>query len=97
MDIGIALPTLESRFTDHDRPVLMSGIQALVRVLLEQRHLDRLAGRNTAGLVTGYRGSPLGGLDRDLWHRQTLLDANEIKFQPGLNEDMAATMLWGSQ
>lgn len=99
MDIGIApdAPTLESRFTQHDRPVLMSGIQALVRVLLEQRHLDRLAGRNTAGLVTGYRGSPLGGLDRELWHRQKMLDANEIKFQPGLNEDMAATMLWGSQ
>ncbi|MSP05164.1 MAG: indolepyruvate ferredoxin oxidoreductase family protein [Acetobacteraceae bacterium] len=96
MDIGIA-PNLESRFTEHDRPVLLSGIQALVRVLLEQRHLDRLAGRNTAGLVTGYRGSPLGGLDRELWHRQAYLDANEIKFQPGLNEDMAATMLWGSQ
>ena len=96
MDIGIA-PTLESRFTEHDRPVLMSGIQALVRVLLEQRHLDRLARRNTAGLVTGYRGSPLGGLDRELWHRQSLLDAHDIKFQPGLNEDMAATMLWGSQ
>ena len=96
MDIGIA-PTLESRFTEHDRPVLLSGIQALVRVLLEQRHLDRLAGRSTAGLVTGYRGSPLGGLDRELWHRQAMLDANEIKFQPGLNEDMAATMLWGSQ
>ena len=96
MDIGIA-PTLESRFTEHDRPVLLSGIQALVRVLLEQRHLDRQAGRSTAGLVTGYRGSPLGGLDRELWHRQAFLDSHDIKFQPGLNEDMAATMLWGSQ
>jgi len=96
MDIGIA-PTLESRFTDHDQPVLLSGIQALVRVLLEQKRLDQTAGRNTAGLVTGYRGSPLGGLDRELWHRQAMLDASGIKFQPGLNEDMAATMLWGSQ
>jgi len=103
MDIGIAsplppdAPDLETRFHAYDRPVLLSGIQALVRVLLEQRRLDRAEGRSTAGLVTGYRGSPLGGLDREMWHRQKLLDAEDIKFQPGLNEDMAATMLWGSQ
>ena len=99
MDIGLGhgTTTLESRFTDLDTPVLLSGIQALVRVLLEQARLDRAAGLNTGGLVSGYRGSPLGGLDRELWHRQTLLAAHNIRFQPGVNEDLAATMLYGTQ
>jgi indolepyruvate ferredoxin oxidoreductase len=99
MDIGLAHPplTLESRFVELDRPVLLSGVQALVRVLLEQARLDRAAGRHTGGLVSGYRGSPLGGLDLELWRRQKLLAGHEIRFQPGLNEDMAATMLWGTQ
>ena len=99
MDIGLGhtATTLESRFTDLDTPVLLSGIQALVRVLLEQARLDRAAGLNTGGLVSGYRGSPLGGLDRELWHRQTLLAAQNIRFQPGVNEDLAATMLYGTQ
>ncbi len=100
MDIGLgrlADLTLESRFTDLDRPVLLSGVQALVRVLLEQKRLDRAAGRRTAGLISGYRGSPLGGLDQELWRRQALLSANDVRFQPGLNEDLAATMLWGTQ
>ncbi|HET6182872.1 MAG TPA: indolepyruvate ferredoxin oxidoreductase family protein [Acetobacteraceae bacterium] len=100
MDIGLGRLTdltLESRFTDLDRPVLLSGIQALVRVLLEQQRLDREAGRHTAGLVSGYRGSPLGGLDQELWRQQKLLGQHDIRFQPGLNEDLAATMLWGAQ
>lgn len=99
MDIGLARPetTLDSRFVDLDQPVLLSGIQALVRVLLEQSRLDRVAGHRTAGLVSGYRGSPLGGLDRELWRRQKLIDAHDIRFQPGVNEDLAATMLFGTQ
>ena len=98
MDIGFApTTTLESRYADHDRPVLLSGTQALVRVLLEQARLDREAGLHTGGLVSGYRGSPLGGLDQELWRRATLLDAAGVRFQPGLNEDLAATMLWGTQ
>jgi indolepyruvate ferredoxin oxidoreductase len=94
---GVMPVGLESRFVDHDVPVLLSGIQALVRVLLEQSRIDRIAGRHTAGLVSGYRGSPLGGLDQELWHRAKLLEAHSIRFQPGLNEDLAATMLWGAQ
>ena len=99
MDTGInfSAVTLESRFTDFDTPVLLTGIQALVRVLLEQKRLDLLAGLNTGGFVSGYRGSPLGGLDRELWKRQKLLESHNIQFQPGLNEDMAATMIYGTQ
>jgi indolepyruvate ferredoxin oxidoreductase len=99
MDVGLARAaiTLESRFVDLDTPVLLSGVQALVRVLLEQARLDRAAGRRTAGLVSGYRGSPLGGLDQELWRRQKLLTAHDVRFQPGVNEDLAATMLWGAQ
>ncbi len=98
MDIGFAATTtLDSRYTDLDRPVLLSGVQALVRVLLEQARLDRAAGLSTGGLVSGYRGSPLGGVDQELWRREALLTAHNIRFQPGLNEDLAATMLWGAQ
>jgi len=99
MDVGLAHAaiTLESRFVDLDTPVLLSGVQALVRLLLEQARLDRAAGHRTGGLVSGYRGSPLGGLDQELWRRQKLLTAHDIRFQPGLNEDLAATMLWGAQ
>jgi indolepyruvate ferredoxin oxidoreductase len=95
--LGAKAITLESRFVDLDAPVLLSGVQALVRVLLEQARLDRAAGLNTGGLVSGYRGSPLGGLDRELWRRQAMLAPHNIRFQPGVNEDLAATMLYGTQ
>lgn len=99
MDIGFAPSTtgLESRFLDFDRPVLLSGIQALVRLVLEQSRADRAAGLNTGGLVSGYRGSPLGGLDQELWRHKKLLAAHDIRFEPGVNEDLAATMLMGTQ
>ena len=99
MDIGLgrAAATLESRFVDLDHPVLLTGIQALVRLLLEQARLDRAAGLHTGALVSGYRGSPLGGLDQELWRRAKLLAAHDIHFQPGVNEDLAATMLMGTQ
>ncbi len=99
MDVSLGTPpiTLDSRYAELDSPVLLTGIQALVRVLLEQARLDRAAGLNTGGLVSGYRGSPLGGLDQELWRREKLLTAHGIKFQPGLNEDLAVTMLSGSQ
>ncbi|HEX6999227.1 MAG TPA: indolepyruvate ferredoxin oxidoreductase family protein [Gammaproteobacteria bacterium] len=77
--------------------VYITGLQALVRVLLTQHYRDRRAGLRTAGFVSGYRGSPLGGLDRELWRAQPYLDAAHVKFQPGLNEDLAATSIWGSQ
>jgi indolepyruvate ferredoxin oxidoreductase len=77
--------------------LFITGLQALVRLLLAQHQRDVRAGLNTAGFVSGYRGSPLGGLDKELWRAQPFLDAAGIRFQPGLNEDLAATSIWGSQ
>lgn len=88
---------LDESYVRHDGVVFMTGLQALVRVLLVQHRLDAAAGLNTAGFVSGYRGSPLGGLDRELWRAQRHLDAANIRFEPGLNEDLAATSIWGSQ
>ncbi|MYN28701.1 indolepyruvate ferredoxin oxidoreductase family protein [Duganella levis] len=75
----------------------LSGIQALVLLPMLQRQRDRAAGLNTAGLVSGYRGSPLGAYDQQLWKAEKQLQAHDIVFQPGLNEDLAATALWGAQ
>jgi indolepyruvate ferredoxin oxidoreductase len=77
--------------------VYLTGVQALVRLLILQRQRDKAAGLNTAGFVSGYRGSPLGGLDQALWKAEKFLDRANVKFQPGLNEDLAATSIWGSQ
>jgi len=77
--------------------LFITGLQALVRLLLAQNKRDARAGLRTAGFVSGYRGSPLGGLDKELWRARQFLDAANIRFQPGLNEDLAATSIWGSQ
>ena len=78
-------------------PIYMTGIQALVQLPILQRERDLAAGRNTAGFVSGYRGSPLGGLDQALWKAKKKLDAAHVVFQPGLNEELAMTAVWGSQ
>ncbi len=77
--------------------IFVSGPQAIVRLLLMQRELDRRAGLGTAGFISGYRGSPLGGLDLNFLRARQVLDGAGIQFQPGLNEDLAATAIWGSQ
>jgi indolepyruvate ferredoxin oxidoreductase len=77
--------------------VYLTGAQAFVRLLILQRQRDARAGLDTAGFVSGYRGSPLGALDQSLWKAQKFLDRAHIKFQPGLNEDLAATSIWGTQ
>ncbi|MFK7944360.1 MAG: indolepyruvate ferredoxin oxidoreductase family protein, partial [Paracoccaceae bacterium] len=83
---------------DLDRStVLLSGTQALVRATLMQRARDKFAGHNTAGYVTGYRGSPLGAVDGTFQSAQKFLEPAQIKFNAGLNEDLAATALWGAQ
>ncbi|MEM1006147.1 MAG: indolepyruvate ferredoxin oxidoreductase family protein, partial [Pseudomonadota bacterium] len=89
--------TLNDRFDLSKSPVLLNGTQALVRLMLMQKARDRQAGLNTAGLVTGYRGSPLGAVDQQMMRAQKQLVENDVTFQFGLNEDLAATALWGSQ
>ncbi len=89
--------TLNDRYDLEKSPVLLNGTQALVRLMLMQKARDRAEGLNTAGLVTGYRGSPLGAVDMQMQRAAQPLTAHDITFQPGLNEDLAATALWGSQ
>ncbi|PUA18618.1 indolepyruvate ferredoxin oxidoreductase family protein [Glaciimonas sp. PCH181] len=84
-------------YTHVEGRTFLTGIQALVMLPMLQRQLDRQAGHNTAGLVSGYRGSPLGAYDQQLWKAAKDLAAHDIVFQPGLNEDLAATALWGAQ
>ncbi len=89
--------SLDDKYALETGRVFLTGAQAFVRLLILQRQRDALAGLNTAGFVSGYRGSPLGALDLSLWKAQKFLDRAHIKFQPGLNEDLAATAIWGSQ
>jgi indolepyruvate ferredoxin oxidoreductase len=88
---------LEDKYTLQSGRIYLSGIQALVRLPMMQRERDRAAGLNTAGFISGYRGSPLGTYDTALWQAQRILEQHDIRFQPGLNEDLAATAVWGSQ
>ncbi len=89
--------TLDDKYDLSKDHVFITGTQAVIRMLLMQRERDRLAGLNTAGLVSGYRGSPIGGLDQNLWRARKWLDQSNIVFQPGLNEELAATAIWGAQ
>ncbi|MEO8629385.1 MAG: indolepyruvate ferredoxin oxidoreductase family protein [Betaproteobacteria bacterium] len=89
--------TLDDKYVSTNGRIYLSGIQALVRLALIQRQRDAAAGLNTAGFISGYRGSPLGGLDEALWKAEKHLAANHIKFQPGINEELAATAVWGTQ
>ncbi|MGL5116110.1 MAG: indolepyruvate ferredoxin oxidoreductase family protein, partial [Beijerinckiaceae bacterium] len=89
--------TLDDKYDLSKTHVYLTGTQAIVRLLLAQRERDRRAGLNTAGLVSGYRGSPLGGLDQQLFRSKKPLEKAGIIFQPGLNEELAATALWGAQ
>ena len=89
--------TLDDKFDLTKDRVFLSGTQAIVRLALMQKERDRRAGLNTAGFISGYRGSPLGGLDLQFWRAEKLLKPNDIVFTPGLNEDLAATAVWGSQ
>ena len=89
--------SLDDKFDLGKQRIFLSGTQAIVRMLLMQRELDRRAGLNTAGFVSGYRGSPLGGLDQQFWRAKQQLSQADIVFQPGLNEELAATACWGSQ
>src|SRR3954469_12195458 len=95
--VALRKVSLDDKYDLDTGRVYLTGAQAFVRLLILQRQRDALAGLNTAGFVSGYRGSPLGALDQSLWKAQRFLDRAHIKFQPGLNEDLAATAIWGSQ
>ena len=89
--------SLDQKYTQSTGHVFLTGIQALVRLPMAQIRRDRAAGLNTAGFISGYRGSPLGGYDQQLFAARKHLEQYNIKFQPGVNEDLAATAIWGSQ
>jgi indolepyruvate ferredoxin oxidoreductase len=88
---------LEDRYTRARGRVYLTGVQALVRLPLDQQRRDAAAGLRTAGFISGYRGSPLGTYDLALWQARAALESHHVRFEPGVNEDLAATAVWGSQ
>jgi indolepyruvate ferredoxin oxidoreductase len=89
--------TIDDKYSLDCGRAFMSGVQALVKLPMLQRQRDALVGKNTAGFISGYRGSPLGTYDQSLWKAKKHLQAQNIVFQPGVNEELAATALWGTQ
>ena len=95
--MALATVTLDDKYALEQGQVYLTGTQALVRLPMMQRQRDAAAGLNTACFVSGYRGSPLGGLDQALWSAHPILERNHIRFQPAINEELGATSVWGSQ
>lgn len=95
--LTLAAVTLDDKYAQTKGRVFLTGTQALVRLPMMQRQRDYAAGINTACYISGYRGSPMGGLDTQLWQAAPFLQRNHIQFHPGINEDLAATAIWGSQ
>ena len=93
----LAAVTLDDKYALDKGRVYLTGTQALVRLPMLQRRRDTQAGLNTGCFITGYRGSPLGGFDQALWSARRFVERNHIKFQPAINEELAATAVWGSQ
>jgi indolepyruvate ferredoxin oxidoreductase len=89
--------SLDDKYALNTARAYMTGIEALVRLPMLQHQRDQRAGLNTAAFISGYRGSPLGGVDQALWKAKPWLKQHNVHFQPGLNEDLAATAVWGSQ
>ncbi len=89
--------SLDDKYALDTARAYMTGIEALVRLPMLQHQRDQRAGLNTAAFISGYRGSPLGGVDQALWKAKPWLKQHNVHFQPGLNEDLAATAVWGSQ
>ena len=89
--------SLDDKYLLEGGRAFMTGIQALVRLPLDRKRLDRKLGLNTAGFISGYRGSPLGGYDQQINAAGKLMAAHDVKLWEGLNEDLGATAVWGSQ
>jgi len=94
---ALSAVSLEDKYTLERGRVFLTGLQAIARLAMLQRARDLHAGLNTAGFISGYRGSPLGGLDQTLHRARAHLEKHHVRFQPGLNEDLAATAIWGTQ
>lgn len=95
--MGLLDVSLDHKYTLDQGRIFLTGTQALVRLTLMQRQRDQANGLNTAGYVSGYRGSPLGGMDKEFLRARRHLDAHHVKFHPAVNEDLAATAIWGTQ
>ncbi len=95
--MALAAVTLDDKYVLDKGRVYLTGTQALVRLPMMQRQRDVAAGLNTGCFISGYRGSPLGGLDQALWGARRFLENNHIRFQPAINEELGATAVWGSQ
>src|SRR5881275_3258859 len=95
--MALAAVTLDDKYTVEKGRVYLTGTQALVRLPLMQRQRDIAAGLNTACFISGYRGSPLGAFDQALWSARRFVEKSHIRFQPAINEELAATSVWGSQ
>jgi len=93
----VAAVSLDDKYTLERGRAYMTGIDALVRLPMLQHRRDQAHGLNTACFISGYRGSPLGGLDQALWNAGDLLKRHNIHFLPGINEDLGMTAVWGSQ
>jgi len=89
--------SLDDKYTLNKGRVHVSGTQALVRLLMLQQQIDAKNGLNTSGFISGYRGSPLGNVDKELWRAEKHLKRHNVHFEPGVNEDLAATAIWGTQ
>jgi indolepyruvate ferredoxin oxidoreductase len=94
---GIRNVSLDDKYTLDAARAYMTGIEALVRLPMLQHQRDRQRGLNTAAFISGYRGSPLGGVDQAFWRARRWLEPHNVVFQPGVNEELAATAVWGSQ
>ena len=94
---ALANVTLDDKYSLQTGHAFMSGVQALVRLPMLQQERDAAVGKKTGALISGYRGSPLGGYDQALWKAKPYLEKHNIVFQPGVNEELAATALWGTQ
>ncbi len=97
MVAGLPPVSLDDKYRFTEGRVFMSGVQALVRLPLVQQARDKAVGLNTGGFISGYRGSPLGTYDQELWRAKKMLAERNIVFQPGVNEELGATAVWGSQ
>ncbi|WP_417671751.1 indolepyruvate ferredoxin oxidoreductase family protein [Roseibium sp.] len=97
MNVHLPTITLDDKYVARQGQVYLTGIQALVRVPMDRARFDRAAGLKTGGFISGYRGSPLGGYDTELARSKRFLDSYDIHFQPGVNEELGATAVWGSQ